>query len=100
MLMDQHKTLHKTLKIILHCIIAIGINLPYHLSWQTVKLPSLELKVTPCLLSQQQNTAGDNFWFCDFFIRSLITDLDKVMMKGSIWVQKYIHIKMKKAYMT
>lgn len=99
-LRDQHKTLHNTVKIILHYIIATGTNLPNHLLWQTVTPPSLELKVTPCVLSQHQNAAGGNFWFHDFYIRSLITDQDEVMIKGHNWVQQCIHINMNKAYTT
>lgn len=76
-LWDQHKTLYNTSKIRLHCITAPGTNLPNHLLWQTAAPSFLELKVTPCTLSHHQNTGYSAiFWFHDFYMRSLMADLD------------------------
>lgn len=60
------KTLHNEVEVRLPFITTTGMNLPNHLSWLTVTLSSLKLKVTSCVLSHHQNTAGGDFQFQDF----------------------------------
>lgn len=65
-LLEQHQNQHNSLKILPDCIITTGINLLKPSVTQTVEQLSIELRVTPCLLSWSQNTAGSNFCFEKF----------------------------------